>query len=144
MKSERYLSQTDAAILSRLAEHLLRTGGPGTQHAKQLISIIETAILLPANATRDDYVALYSTVACRDVESNRHMSICIVCPREVHEGLARVSILSPLALSLVGRIDGSFVDVTLPFLQPMFVEIVGIEHATPMSQAAHARLDEIT
>jgi regulator of nucleoside diphosphate kinase len=136
MKSERYLSQQDATILSHLAQHLLRTGGPCAQHAEQLIAIIETSILLPVNATRNDYVALYSTVACRDVESNQHISICIVCPREVHDGLERVSILAPLALSLVGRIVGSFVDVTLPFVRPMYVEITGIEHSAPMRRPA--------
>lgn len=131
MKTERYLSQKDAAILSRLAEHLLRTGGGNMHFAEQLIAILETSILLPANAPRSDCVALHSIVACRDVESNEDMSISIVCPHEANDGLARVSILTPLAMSLVGRIVGSFVEVNLPFLPTMFVEIVGIENSTP-------------
>jgi len=127
MKTERYLSQTDAAILGRLAEHLLRTGGVNIPFAEQLIAIIETSILLPANAPREDCVALYSTVVCRDLESDRQMSLFIVCPHDVHDGLARVSVLAPLALALVGRMVGSLVEVKLPFLQTMFIEIVGTE-----------------
>lgn len=138
MRTERYLSQKDVAILGRLAEHLLRSGGVNMQFAEQLIEIIETSILLPANAPRNDCVALYSTVTCRAVESNQHMSICVVCPQHAHAGLARVSILAPLALSLLGRTVGSLVEVNPPFLRTMFVEIVGIEPATPARQEPDA------
>lgn len=128
MKTERILSQEDAAILSRLAEHLLRLREVKENFAESLIDLIGTSILLPENVRRNDCVALYSTVTYRDVGSSLHESTTIVCPQNAHGVLAQVSILSPLAMALLGRIVGSIVEVALPLKQARFVEIIDVQH----------------
>lgn len=53
-------------------------------------------------------------------------SIILVCPQDANETLARVSILSPSAMSLLGRVIGSIVEIPAPFNQVQFVEIVDV------------------
>ncbi|OWW21437.1 GreA/GreB family elongation factor [Noviherbaspirillum denitrificans] len=133
MKIERYLSQEDAAILSRLAEHMLRMRDVRINFAEQLIELIGTAILLPENVRRDDCVALNSEVVYRDIEMGRVGTVVIVCPQEANDTLARVSILAPLAMALLGRPVGCIAEVRLPFDKLRHVEIVAV---TPPGLAA--------
>ncbi|HYD59835.1 MAG TPA: GreA/GreB family elongation factor [Noviherbaspirillum sp.] len=137
MKNERFLSQEDAATLSRLAEHLLRLRDVNMNSAERLIDLIGTAILLPENVRRDDCVALYSTVTYREIGAEQRQSVVIVCPQDTQEALARVSILAPLAMSLLGRPAGSIVEVALPFDQVKFVEIVDVLPADRQAQEPH-------
>ncbi|WP_420475477.1 GreA/GreB family elongation factor [Noviherbaspirillum sp. ST9] len=136
MKNERFLSQEDATILCRLAEHLLRMRDVTFNIAEQLIELIGSSILLPENAERSDYVALYSEVTFREVGSMRLETIFLVCPQDTQDALARVSILSPIALALLGRPLGSITAVTLPFFKVRYVEVVGIRHS---NEDRHAR-----
>jgi regulator of nucleoside diphosphate kinase len=138
MKTERFLSQEDAATLSRLAEHLLRLRDVNMNFAERLIDLIGTAILLPENVRMDDCVALYSKVTYREIGSDQHQSVVIVCPQDTQEALARVSILAPLAMSLLGRPAGSIVEVALPFDQVKFVEIVDVLPADYRAQEPHS------
>lgn len=129
MKNERFLSQEDAAVLCRLAEHLLRMRDVTFNYAEQLIELIGSSILLPENTARNDCVALYSEVNFREVGSMRLETIFLVCPQDTQDSLARVSILAPIALSLLGRPLASITAVVLPFFKVRYVEIVGIKHA---------------
>lgn len=129
MKIQRYLSQDDATTLSQLAEHLLRLRDVRINSAELLIDLIGTSILLPENARRDDCVALHSLVTYRTVGSEQSQAIIIVCPQDASETLARVSILAPLAMALLGRTIGSIVEVVLPFNRLKLVEIVDVRPA---------------
>lgn len=127
MKIERYLTQDDAAVLSRLAEQLLRMRDIDFNLAEKLADLISTSILLPENVRKNDCVSLYSRVRYRQVGSNDVQPIVIVCPHEVHETQAGASILAPLAMALIGRLEGSIVEVELPFNRVQFVEILSVE-----------------
>ena len=129
MKIERYLSQHDASTLSRLAENLLRLRDVKFNHAERIIELITTAILLPENSQRNDYVSLYSTVVYRAIGTSQLKSIVIVCPQDASDVLAKISLLAPLAMALLGRVVGSVVAVTLPFNQVQYIEIVEVQRA---------------
>jgi len=126
MNIERFLSQNDASILSRLAENLLRLRDLNFNHAERVIELITTSILLPENSRRDDYAGLYSTVIYRAIGTSESKSIVIVCPHDANDTLANVSILSPLAMALIGRVVGSIVAVALPFNRLQYVEILEV------------------
>lgn len=111
MRMKRYLSQNDAAVLSRLAEHLLRTGHTHICAGQRLAELIANSILVPESESQPDFVALNSTVAYREVGSDLVQFVAIVCPRSADPGLASVSILTPLALALIGRPVGSITEV---------------------------------
>jgi regulator of nucleoside diphosphate kinase len=128
MRNERYLTQHDAASLSRLAEQLLRTREFSFNAAEKLIELISTSILLPQGADDSDYVTLNSRVDYRTIGSREVRSLTIVCPQNADAALAQVSILAPLALALIGRPRHSIVEVELPFRKLEFIEIVGINN----------------
>jgi len=126
MKIERVLSQEDAAVLSRLAENLLRMREVSFNFAEQLIELISTSVLLPQNVQRHDCVSLQSEVTFREVGTTHSETVLLVCPQDAHEGLARISILAPLAMALIGRPVGSVAEVVLPFNRVKYLEITGV------------------
>lgn len=126
MKFERFLTQEDASTLGRLAEQLLRVREVKLNFAEKLIELIACSILLPVNAPRPDCVSLHSTVTYRHVGTDERHTVRITCPRSANDMLAEVSILTPLAMALVGRRVGSIVEVPLPYNRVQYVEIVSV------------------
>lgn len=133
MKIVRFLSQEDAATLSRIAENLLRVRDVHFNCAEKLIELIATSILQPEGCVRSDYVTLNSAVTYRAIGTRQMESIILVSPQDANETLARVSVLSPSAISLIGRVIGSIVEMPAPFNQVQFVEIVDIQPAHAVS-----------
>lgn len=140
MKIERFLSQEDAATLSRLADQLLRMREVNINFAEQLIELISSSILLPENVQRDDCVALHSEVSFREVGASRIETIILVRPQEAQDALARISNLAPVALALIGRPRGSIAEIPFPFNQVKFAEIVDIKHP---NKAGHALCNDL-
>lgn len=133
MKIERYLTQADATVLSRLAEQLLRVREVKFNAGEDLIDLLSTAVLLPENSTRKDCVALHTEVTYHIDSSKEKKTLAIVCPQNANQELARVSVLAPLAMALIGREVGSVVDVQLPFGQSQTVSILEVQ---PLSTLA--------
>lgn len=126
MKIERYLTQHDAALLSKLAEHMLRVRDVKINAGEALIELISSSILLPDNAVRKDCVSLYSQVTYCEVDSEQRYSVVIVAPQDANQTLARVSVLAPFALAVIGRPVGSLVEIHLPFDKVQFVKILEV------------------
>jgi regulator of nucleoside diphosphate kinase len=143
MRFERFLTQADAATLSRLAERLLRVRDVKFNAAERLIELIATSILLPEHAIRSDCVSLLSTVTYRMVGTDAHRTVHIACPLDASDALAHVSILTPLAIALVGRPVGSIVEVALPFSRIQYVEIVDVQRDVFPQSATGASTDRI-
>ncbi|ABR90522.1 transcription elongation factor, greA family [Janthinobacterium sp. Marseille] len=129
MKNERYLTQNDAATLSRIAEHLLRMGEVEINAGEQLIDIISTSIILPVDVQRKGYVTLYSTVSYSPVDTEEVRKLTIVCPQDANPQLALISALTPIGLALIGRKALTTVEVALPSKR---VEKLKILDVTPL------------
>jgi regulator of nucleoside diphosphate kinase len=130
MKIERFLSHGDATTLSRLAEHLLRTHEVKLNFGDILLDLISNATLLPENSTRADCVALHAKVTYRAIGSEERRTMTIVCPESADDAMGYVSVLAPLAIALIGRPKHSVVDVSLPFNQIQFIEILDVQQAS--------------
>ncbi|WP_312553308.1 GreA/GreB family elongation factor [Massilia sp.] len=111
MSTPRYLQQQDAAVLSRLAAAWLRAGGERARAGTRLAEVLASAILLPESVRPPPYAALYSHVSCRHLCSGEREGVFIACPQDANLSLAQVSLLSPLALAVLGRASGSVVDL---------------------------------
>ena len=109
MTEPRYLQQHDAAVLSRLAAAWLGAGGERACAGAHLADILATAILLPESDRTAQYAALYSHVSCRKLGSGEREGVFIACPQDANLALAQVSLLTPLALAVLGRASGSVV-----------------------------------
>lgn len=131
MNNERYLTQHDAATLSELAEKLLRVRDTGYNAAEALLELLSSATLLPEDTERNDIVSLYADITYRRIGSEGLQNIMLVCPHDANSDLARVSVLAPLALALLGRVKGSIVDIHLPFNAVQYIEIVDVGAGAP-------------
>ncbi len=127
MHNVRYLAQEDAAILSRLAEKLLRLREVRYNPAEELLALLATAILVPQNDTRRDFVCLNSSVTYRVVGEEGLRQLGIVCPSDVNAAVACVSVLAPLPLALLGRQVGSVVELAPAGEGRRLIEIVGVD-----------------
>jgi transcription elongation GreA/GreB family factor len=114
MTEPRYLQQHDAAVLSRLAAAWLGAGGERACAGAHLADILATAILLPESDRTAQYAALYSHVSCRKLGSGEREGVFIACPQDANLALAQVSLLTPLALAVLGRACGSVVAIGNP------------------------------
>lgn len=140
MQIERYLTQDDATILSKLAERMLRVGDAKFDAGEQLIALLSKAILLPENSPKKNCVSIYSEVTYCEIGRDERKTITIVSPRDANQILARVSVLAPLAMAMIGREVGSIVEVRLLFDQVQFVKILDVTHlsSSPVDQALDA------
>ncbi|MDQ9172382.1 GreA/GreB family elongation factor [Oxalobacteraceae bacterium R-40] len=124
----RYLTQQDAALLSRLAENLLRELDVKFNRGERLVDILTSAILLPENVRRDDCVSLYSKVLYLRLDTNECHTATIVFPYEASPALAHVSALAPLSLALIGREINSIAEVELHDEHSYGIRIVAINN----------------
>ncbi|MES2024408.1 MAG: GreA/GreB family elongation factor [Pseudomonadota bacterium] len=115
MKNERYLTQNDAAALSHLAEHLMRLGEVEINAGEQLVDIIATSTILSSNVQRKGHISLHASVTYAPVNNEEDKrTVSIVCPREADPQLARISVLTPIGLALIGRKVLNTIEVALP------------------------------
>ena len=135
MKNQRILKQNDAAILSRLAEQLLRLGEVEFNAGEELRDMISTAKILATGTERKDCVALYSTVTYAPANIDDRRSLTIVCPHEANPQLAHVSVLSPIGLALIGRKPLHIVDVALPSNRMESIKILDVVSMGMTSEA---------
>lgn len=125
MCTRQYLSQHDLAVLHRFArEHGIEASSSG---ARKLAALLAASLPLPETDAGPRRVGLGATVHYRPVGTRDTSSIIIACPYDMQALLARVTILSPLALGLLGHAEGCTVAIDLPHARSMAVEIVGVE-----------------
>lgn len=134
MTLPRYLQQHDAAILSRLAGAWMRAGGEHACAGERLAELLGTAVLMPVSDRRR-HAGLSSQVHCRSLDSGEQHDIFLACPRDASLALARLSLLTPLGLAVLGRPCGSVVTVADGAGEAGQVEIVAV---TPAAGAGHA------
>lgn len=134
MKNQRILKQNDAAILSRLAEQLLRLGEVEFNVGEELLDMISTSKILATDTERKDCAALYSTVTYTPANIDDRRVVTIVCPHETNPQLAHVSVLSPIGLALMGRKSLQIIDVTLPGNRTEKIKILELNNADLTSE----------
>ena len=131
MCTKRYLSQHDLAILTRFAHASDPGGAPGA--ARPLAELVESAILLPdplpGQACPPRHVSLGAAVRYRIDGAREPASIVIACPQDANAMLARVSVLAPLALGLLGHAEGCTVGIDLPHRRRVRVDILDVQPA---------------
>lgn len=140
MCTTHYLSQRDLAVLHRFVrEHELDARG-GNAAGRRLAALLATALPLPEREDTRQRVTLGATVHYRPVGACDSSSLVIACPYDAHALLARVTILSPLALGLLGHAEGCTVAIELPHGRSLQVEIVGVESpVSPVCKPAERR-----
>ncbi len=134
MKNQRILKQNDAAILSRLAEQLLRLAEVELNVGEELLDMVSTSKILAADTERKDCVALYSSVTYTPANIDDRRTLTLVCPHEANPQLAHVSVLSPIGMALIGRKTLHIIDVALPSNRMEKIKILEVANANLISE----------
>ncbi|RZA34203.1 MAG: hypothetical protein EOP92_16895 [Lysobacteraceae bacterium] len=127
MCTKQYLSQHDLAILHRFAREHGIGADSRDPSGRKLAALLVSALPLPETGAAPRHIALGATVHYRPAGARDTSSILIACPYDANALLARVTILSPLALGLLGHAVGCNVEIGLPHARSMLVDIVAVD-----------------
>jgi regulator of nucleoside diphosphate kinase len=121
---ELILSASDAEVLAlmlgeRRRQHALEAAAAGA-----LADLLVEARLVPHEELPADRVAMNSKVTYREEPGRTRRSVVLVHPIEADAGLGRISVLSPIGLALLGRMEGSVVTVDVPGAKVLTVRIL--------------------
>ena len=121
---ELFVSARDAeALATMLAEH--RRANPFEADASdELADLLMEARLVAADALPADRVALGSTVTYEEQPTGRLRTVTLVLPEAADAAKARISVLSPIALALIGRETGAVVEAPMPNGRSLVIRIV--------------------
>jgi regulator of nucleoside diphosphate kinase len=109
----RDLTAKESLLLSRTAERLLRLADVELNLGEHVLTLLKQATLRQADCKRDDIASIDSTVRIQMVGCSEELEFTLVCPDDADPASRRVSILTPLGLSFLGRTVGAVVRVPL-------------------------------
>jgi regulator of nucleoside diphosphate kinase len=109
-----FLTEADALRLRNIARQLDGQRGEARNQAEELLELLDTAAVVPANAIAPDVVTMNSTVAYDDAEDGAVETITLVYPEQADAAQGRVSVLSPLGRTLIGARAGARVTFETP------------------------------
>jgi transcription elongation GreA/GreB family factor len=108
------LSMHDANALSALLATHRRAESLEADPAVALTELLAQAGRVPAEALSVDRVAMGSTVTYVEEPAGAQRTVTLAYPAEADLAAKKISVLSPIGRSLLGRKRGDIVDVLLP------------------------------
>ena len=129
---ERYeivVSARDAESLAAMLAAHRRANRFEADASDELADLLMEARLVSAELLPGNCVAVGSTVTYEEQPSRKRRSVTLVLPEEADAARARISVLSPIGLALIGRQRGALVDVTTPNGKPLTVRILDTARA---------------
>jgi regulator of nucleoside diphosphate kinase len=103
---DRVLSERDYFRLKALSVRHPRLPFPGFDSERDIAEILDDAIVVPLDAVPVHIAALHSEIVLRDTASGVTTRITLCLPTDSEPATGRVSVLSPLGMSLIGRPAG--------------------------------------
>jgi regulator of nucleoside diphosphate kinase len=85
-------------------------GGPAATFVKQLDAELQRAIVVPQTQVPGEIVGIGSRVAFEDLGTGFRREVVLALPDEVGTARDRLSVLSPLAIALLGAAAGEAVE----------------------------------
>jgi regulator of nucleoside diphosphate kinase len=130
------LSRTDADRLAAMLAAHRRGHSPEADPAEALVELLAQARRVSDEALSEDRVAMGSTVAYVEEPSGMRRTVTIAYPADADVALRKISVLSPVGRSLLGRRRGDIVDVALPGGRLLEIHIADTGHRKVLQEAA--------
>ena len=111
---ELILSASDAEVLALMLGERRRQHALEAAAADALKDLLVQARLVPHEELPPDRIAMNSRVTYREEPDGLRRCVVLVHPIEADATVGRVSVLSPVGLSLLGRTTGSVVVADVP------------------------------
>jgi regulator of nucleoside diphosphate kinase len=126
---ELLVSFPDAAALGLMLGERRRNHALEAAAAEALADLLMEARLVPDGALPVDRVAMNSRVTYEELPARTRRSVTLAYPMDADAAEGRISVLSPVGLSLLGRAPGAVVEVPMPDARRLRIRIVSIERA---------------
>lgn len=126
MNGARFLTVDESMMLSRTAERLLRLADVELNLGEHVLRLLRQATLRQTSCKRKDLASINSTVKIQMLGCSDHLEFTLVCPRDADPASRRVSILTPLGLSILGRAVGAVVPIPLASGDSRFARLLAV------------------
>jgi regulator of nucleoside diphosphate kinase len=103
---DRILSEHDHVRLQALSRRSSRSL-PGSAGATGIDELLDDAIVLPVENVPAHVATMHSEIVLRDPETGAARRITLCFPADADPSAGRISVLSPVGMSLLGRPAGS-------------------------------------
>jgi regulator of nucleoside diphosphate kinase len=103
---DRVLSERDYFRLEALFVRDPRKGPPGIDMRRGIAEVLDEAIVVPSDAMPMHIAALHSEIVLKEAETGVTRRITLCLPPNSEPAAGRVSVLSPLGMSVIGRPAG--------------------------------------
>jgi len=103
---DRVLSERDYFQLEALSVRDPLTALPGLDTRRGIAEVLDDAIVVPADAVPEHIAAPHSEIVLRETETGVMRRITLCLPTDSEPAAGRVSVLSPLGMSVIGRPAG--------------------------------------
>ena len=125
---ELLVSFPDAAALGLMLGERRRNHALEAAAADALADLLMDAKLVPDEVLPVDRVAMNSRVTYEELPGRVRRSVSLVFPIDADAGEGRISVLSPIGLSLLGRAPGAVVEPPMPDGRRLRIRILALEH----------------
>ena len=129
--NELLVSRTDAEALASIIGDAARADRSESGAADALAEVLSGALVVPHEGLPADRVSMNSRVTYREEPGGASRSIVVVHPGEAAPADGRISVLSPVGRSLLGRRAGSRVSIAVPGGRVLTIHVLATEKADP-------------
>ena len=119
--NELLISSADAEALSTVVGDRLEA-----EPTDALVEILTGAPVVPRENLPADRIAINSRVTYREEPAGARRTIVIVHPRESAPSDGRISVLSPVGRSLLGRRTGSSASIAIPGGRALAIRVIEV------------------
>jgi regulator of nucleoside diphosphate kinase len=130
------VSRTDAEGLAAMLAANRRGHSPEADPAEALVQLLAQARRVSDEVLSEDRVAMGSTVTYVEEPSGMRRTVSLTYPADADFALRKISVLSPIGRSLLGRRRGDIVDVALPGGRMLEIHIADTARRKVLQEAA--------
>jgi regulator of nucleoside diphosphate kinase len=124
---ELLVSACDAGALALMLGERRRNHALEAAAADALADLLMEARLVPDEALPADRVAMNSRVTYEELPGGARRSIVLSYPLDADAAAGRVSVLSPVGMSLLGRVPGAVVEPPMPDGRALRIRVLALE-----------------
>ena len=116
----------EASLLSHAAERWLRLRDVELNPGEQVLELLSRAVVRPQDCKREDIASINRSLTLQLPDHPDPQELTLVCPADADVALRRVSVLSWLGLTFVGRVVGSVAQIQATAGQPVKARLLAV------------------
>ena len=124
---ELLVSACDAGALAMMLGERRRSHALEAAAAGALAELLMEARLVPDEALPADRVAMNARVTYEELPGGARRSVVLSYPLDADAAASRVSVLSPVGMSLLGRAPGAVVEPPMPDGRALRIRVLALE-----------------